>query len=64
MPVPIEFHFEEEDLPVFRDVILVEGELSERSFTLGSEPDELIFNADHAVLSEWDETDFEDLIPE
>ena len=64
MPVPVEIRFENEDLTPVRDTILVQGDVSEKRFSLQAEPGELIFNVDDVVLSEWDETDYEDIVPQ
>jgi len=61
MPVPVEILFENEELPAYRDYILVDSAYVEQTFTLSAAPDELIFNAGHAVLAEWDESDFEEI---
>ena len=61
MSVPIEITFEQEDIPAFRELILVDGLFTEKTFSVSAEPDELIFNAGNTVLSEWDESDFEEI---
>jgi aminopeptidase N len=62
MPVPFRIIFEDEDQPSYRDIIMVDGRFSEKTIKVANEPDELIFNADRAVLAERDENDYEDLI--
>ncbi len=62
MPVPIEIIFDQENLPVYRDIIMIDRPVTEKAIILTDEPGELIFNADHAVLAEWQESDFEDII--
>jgi hypothetical protein len=61
MPVPFRVTFEQDSLPAYNGTIIVAGPVSEQTFMLPGEPDDLLFNYRSAVISDWDESDFDDL---